>query len=155
MSQFGLQGHLNTIYETTEREFTFDVSDASSARAWQIVFRAALRECLKIDRYVLPDKLQTEYISTNDKGTYIEDKYALKYDDVAVPMYLLIPKAEPPYRPVIAFHGHGMGVNLILGNYDTCIQSPMNYVPMMNNLCPKTRRGWLSCLCAIEQQGIR
>lgn len=152
MSQFGLQGHLNTIYETTEREFTFDVSDAPSARAWQIVFRAALRECLKIDRRVLPEKLKTEYIATADKGKYIEDKYALKYDDVAVPMYLLIPKAEPPYRPVIAFHGHGMGVNLILGNYDTVSDPDALRANDENFAQQLAEDGYL--VCAIEQQGF-
>jgi len=152
MSQFGLQGHLDTIYETTERQFTFDASDSASARAWQIVFRAALLECLKIDRRIMPDIITTEYLSTTDKGSYSEDKYTLQNGDVAVPMYLLIPKADPPYRPMIVFHGHGMGVNLILGHYDNSPDA-QTYTANGENFAQRLAEdGYL--VCAIEQQGF-
>ncbi len=152
MSQFELQTHLDRIYETTERLFTFDVTDPSSARAWQIVFRVALHEALKIDYRELPDDLSAEYIATSDQGTYIQDKYALKYDDIAIPMYLLIPKAEPPYKPIVAFHGHGMGANLILGNYANDPNADMYRANDENFAQCLAQDGYL--VCVIEQQGF-
>jgi len=152
MSQFGLQNHLESIYDKTERQFTFDVSDAASARAWQIVFRASLLECLRIDRRLMPEAVRVEFLSTTDKGTYIEDKYRLMNGELPIPMYMLIPKTPPPYRPVIAFHGHGIGVNLILGNYDE-LPDAQTYTANGENFAQRLAQdGYL--VCAIEQQGF-
>jgi len=72
--------------------------------------------------------------------------------NVAVPMTILTPKTPPPYPAVLAFHGHGMGVNQILGHYpDDATRQRMtsedeNYAQRL------AQDGFL--VCAIEQQGF-
>jgi len=150
--QFQLQSHLDAIYREMNHQFEFTAKQIDEARDWQSDFRSALQECLKISGRTLPTDPTTTLISSRDKDTYVEEKHLLSVDGVATPLYMLIPKAEPPYQTVMAFHGHGMGVNVILGNFeDSKIAEASNAID--NNFAQQlAESGYL--VCAIEQQGF-
>jgi dienelactone hydrolase len=154
MTQFQLQTHLNTIYQQTEHQFEFTAQQRDEAQVWQNKFREALHDNLRVSNRIVPANPTTEKLSTIDKGSYIEEKHVLSVDGVATPLYMLIPKTEPPYRTVMAFHGHGMGVNMILGNYDNIEDEDAEmYRTNDENFAQLfAEDGYL--VCAIEQQGF-
>ena len=152
MTQFQLQGHLDTIYQQANHQFEFRAKQIDEAQDWQEKFREALLDCLKISGRTLPTNPTTTLISSTDKGSYIEEKHSLSVDGLEAPLFMLIPKAEPPYQTVMAFHGHGSGVNVILGNFDDPeITKASNAID--NNFAQQlAESGYL--VCAIEQQGF-
>ena len=101
----------------------------------------------------IPTKIPRLYLlSEQDKGLYTEQKYTFYVDDIPVPMYLLLPKTPPPYQAVLAFHGHGMGVQQILGNYPD-EQTAQQMIAHDENFAQRLAEdGFL--VCAIEQRGF-
>ncbi len=83
--------------------------------AWQAELRLALSDLLGLtDRHPLP--VQAELVQTTDRGRYMEEKRALDVGEgVLAPLYVLVPKGEPPFPTVLAFHGHDPSVQTILG----------------------------------------
>lgn len=143
---FHLQGHINHLYEQTEHLFQFHAEELDDALEWRGDFHRALTYCLKISGRTLPDEVETEKLSEIDKGTYVEEKYSLMVDGVPAPMYVLVPKGEPPYIPVMAFHGHGIGVHTILGTYPEHSGDDNNFAQQL------AQDGYI--VCAIEQRGF-
>lgn len=152
MSEFGLQNHLDRLYEEAEHQFSFDADTMTVAQQWQVDFRSALRECLKITGRTLLSQVKSEVLSIEDRGAYHQEKHQIIIDDLSIPMYLLIPKTDPPYEPVMVFHGHGMGVNLILGNYADSDMAETYDANGENFAQRLAEDGYL--VCAIEQQGF-
>jgi dienelactone hydrolase len=152
MTQLHLQAHLDNIYQQTDHQFEFAATHLREAQVWQLKFRKALRDCLKITGRRLPEKFTAQQVSSIDKGTYTEEKHIIVVDGVATPLYLLVPKSEPPYPALIAFHGHGTGVHHILGNYDDPELADMNRAKDENFAQRFAEDGYL--VCAIEQQGF-
>ena len=152
LAQFQLQTHLDTIYEGTAHQFEFRATNADDAQVWQTEFREALRDCLKISGRMLPANPKTELLSTTDKGNYIEEKHVLMVDGVDAPLFMIIPKAEPPYQTVIAFHGHGPGVKVILGNIDDSAMAEASRAVDNNFAQQLAESGYL--VCAIELRGF-
>ena len=152
MSQFHLQTHLDNIYKDTEHQYGFKAQNLDEAQDWQGQFREALFNALKISGrdLVVPN---VEKLSATDKGTYIEEKHTLHIDDVETPMYVLMPKSDPPYRSVLAFHGHGkLGVHTILGNYQDATIAKTHRDNNDNFAQRLAEDGFL--VCAIEQRGF-
>jgi dienelactone hydrolase len=153
VTQFQLQTHLDTIYQDTDHQFEFKATNSVEVEVWQAEFRDVLRDCLKIAGRTLPTNPIIELISTTDKESYIEEKYALSVDGVATPLYMLIPNSEGPYQTVMVFHGHGMGVNMVLGNYESVPESADSFLANDDNFAQQlAQNGYL--VCAIEQQGF-
>lgn len=152
MTQFHLQAHLDNIYQQTEHQFGFTASYLRDAQVWQLKFRKALRNCLKIAGRSLPETPIGQKVSSIDKGTYTEEKHVLQIDGVATPLYLLTPKSEPPYPALVAFHGHGKGVHHILGNYDDPELAELHKSNDENFAQRFAEDGYM--VCAIEQQGF-
>jgi len=143
---FHLQGHMNNLYEQTDHLFEFHAEELEVALEWQADLHRALSYCLKITGRALPEQITTEILSSTDKGSYIEEKHLIIIDSVPAPMYMLIPKGEPPYTPVMAFHGHGIGVHTILGTYPEHSSDDNNFAQQL------AQDGYL--VCAIEQRGF-
>ena len=138
MGQFELQSHLDTLWR--ERP-----SAANPTREQlTALLGLAQREAVP----VTAAKLQSV-----DCGSYQEEKYSLAVGEgVQTPMYLLIPKTEPPYTPVLAFHGHDPSVNYILGHYPDEATAVHNRSRHNNYAQALAEAGCL--VCAVEQRGM-
>jgi len=149
---FRLQTHLDNVNDSLSRQFALNVTTPEGFELWQEQFRPALADILRIKNRIPEGAPETELLSTVDRGDYIEEKHCLFLDDVPIPMYLLIPKARPPYKAILAFHGHGIGVQQILGNYaDEATRQKMTAAD--ENFAQQfAEDGYL--VCAIEQQGF-
>src|SRR5262249_35925503 len=86
-------------------------------------------------------------------GDYVEERYALDVGEgVAAPMFILIPKTPPPYKAILAFHGHGPGVQGILGHYPDANTEASELARDENYAQALARQGYL--VCALEQRGF-
>ncbi len=94
-----------------------------------------------------------EKLQSADCGSYVEEKYSLDVGDgVEAPMYILVPKTEPPYTPILAFHGHDPSVQYILGHYPDEDTAKINYSNHNNYAQALAEAGYL--VCAVEQRGM-
>jgi dienelactone hydrolase len=117
------QEHLSTVdylwqcYDAQPRQLAFRAETLEQWRAWRDTLRAQLIECLggfSADRC----DLSAQVVEVVEEQDYRREKvYFYSEPGVAVPCYVLVPhSASPPYRPVIALHGHGSdGARLVLG----------------------------------------
>ena len=87
---FGLQAHLDSQYEAVSRQFALNVTTREGFELWQEEFRPALADVLRIKNRIPDGVPQTELLSKEDRGNYIEEKHRLQLDAVSIPMYLLI-----------------------------------------------------------------
>ncbi|MEZ4668282.1 MAG: alpha/beta hydrolase family protein [Anaerolineae bacterium] len=149
---FQLQDHLDNHFRTTTHRYAFHATTPAELADWQQRFRAELSHLLGIADRPTPPAPSSQRLSIVDKGSYHEEKHALTVDDVQVPLYLLIPKAPPPHRLVMAFHGHGPGVNLILGNDPDAATHATNLALDENFAQRFAEDGYM--VCAIEQRGF-
>lgn len=113
---FHLQPSLDQLYKESAQKFAFQGETPQALEEWQAQFQDALSQLLGLNGRISLQIPHAQKLHSTDKGAYFEEKYALDVGDSLAPLYLLIPKTEPPYMPVLAFHGHGSGVQLILGN---------------------------------------
>lgn len=149
---FHLQEHLKRELAEQAHQFAFTARTEAEFSEWQSDFREALTDLLGLSGRLPSHVSETMILRSEDKGRYIEEKHVISLDDVSVPMYLLIPKAPPPYKAIVALHGHGMGVKQILGHYpDEAITQKM--LSQDENFAQRfAKEGYL--VCAIEQQGF-
>ncbi len=150
---FELKSHTETLYDSLPRQLAFRAQSAQEFTGWQTALRAKILDLLGIAGRVVPSAPTATLISTADRGEYIEEKYALDVGEaVAAPMYVLVPKTEPPYRPVMAFHGHDPSAQNILGNYPDEATAAENLAVDGNWARELARAGFL--VCAVEQRGF-
>ena len=94
-----------------------------------------------------------EKLRTIDCGSYWEEKYSLSVGEgVQSPIYLLIPKTDPPYTAVLAFHGHDPSVQYILGHYPDEEMAVVQRGNDNNYAEALAQAGYL--VCAVEQRGM-
>ncbi len=100
-----------------------------------------------------PPEAVSELLSVTQREGYAEEKHALDVGEgIKAPVYILVPEGEPPFKPVLVFHGHNPNVQYILGNYpDGDIAREMrakdnNYAQAL------AQAGYL--VCAVEQRGF-
>ena len=100
-----------------------------------------------------PSQPRAELLQSQDRGEYVEEKYALDVGEgVDAPMYVLVPKTAPPYKAILGFHGHDPSVQNILGNYPD-EQTARENLAVDGNWAQKlARAGYL--VCAVEQRGF-
>ncbi len=149
---FKLQKHLENYNQSVKRRFSFKANSQVELIEWQRQFRDELSKLLGIANRPLPDSPYSELLSKDDKGRYYEEKYTLAIDDVLVPLFLLIPKTPPPHKVILAFHGHGPGVQLILGNERDPATRATHLAVDENFAQHFAEDGYM--VCAIEQQGF-
>jgi len=106
-------------YAPADAPFAFRARTQAEAALWQTEARAALADTLGFQHgEAIP--LQPEIIERVDRGDFVREKILLHTAaDVAMPVYLLLPKAgDRPLATVLAFAGHGYGAKDIVGLWE-------------------------------------
>jgi hypothetical protein len=152
-TSFHLQAHVDDLYRKQTPRLAFKAASADEFQMWQYTLREKLRELLVIDGRVLPTSVDAVLLDSVDMGDYVEQKYALDVGEgVRAPMFLLIPKTPPPYKPLLALHGHGRGVQDILGHYPDAEMEREQLARDEDYAQSLARAGHL--VCALEQRGF-
>jgi hypothetical protein len=153
MNLFHLQDHLDSLYVSAPRQLAFNAGTVDEFAAWQRALRAKVLDLLGIAGRRLPQTVSAEPLASVDCGEYVEEKYALDVGEgVRAPMYLLVPKTPPPYKPILAFHGHNPSVQYILGHYPDAATAQTKLAVDCNFAQELARAGYL--VCAVEQRGF-
>jgi len=151
-ASFPLQDHLDQIHLTTSRKFAFKARTLKDYLIWQQALRIELSQLLGMERHS-PAPLTAEIIQYVDREKYIEEKYAIDVGEgVQAPIYLLTPKHEPPYKPILVFHGHDPSVQYCLGNYPDDETTRINLATDNNYANALAEAGYL--VCVVEQRGM-
>lgn len=97
----------------------FRATTRDEALAWQGPTRQALEEAVGFLDTPRVDP-RPERLELVDKGDYSREKIVIRTaEQTLMPVYLLRPRdARPPYRTVLALHGHGYGVKDIVGLWE-------------------------------------
>ena len=149
---FSLQDHLDKVYSTSPRKFAFSARTLKDYSIWQADFRAELNRLLCLENHP-PASLAVESIQSIDRGSYTEEKLSLDVGEgIQAPIYLLTPKHEPPYKPILVFHGHDPSVQYCLGNYPDEETARANLAIDNNYAKALAEAGYL--VCVVEQRGF-
>lgn len=149
---FSLQDHLDKVYSTSPRKFAFNARTLKEYSIWQADFRTELTRLLGLENHP-PAPLAVESIQSIDRGSYTEEKLSLDVGEgIQAPIYLLTPKHEPPYKPLLVFHGHDPSVQYCLGNYPDEETARANLAIDNNYAKALAEAGYL--VCVVEQRGF-
>src|SRR5512135_933720 len=108
-------------YEAGPRQLAFRARTLDEWQVWRKTLHARLAECLgelPVSREADRCDLAPQVVEVVEEQDYRREKVVFYSEPgVAVPCYVLTPRtALPPYRPLIALHGHGSdGARLLLG----------------------------------------
>jgi len=150
---FALQPHLDKLYKHSPRNLALTATTADEFADWKRTLRNELVELLGIARRELPPKIQAEKLQMIDRGDYVEEKYALNVSEgVYAPIYILVPKIPPPYKPIMVFHGHNPSVQYVLGQYPDEATARARLAVDNNYAQALAQAGYL--VCAVEQRGF-
>lgn len=152
-SQFHMQSELDKLYVQKPRQLAFQASSKEEFAIWKRTLRMKIAEILGMAGRTAPKSVEAELLQSIDRGDYLEEKYALDVgENTKAPMYVLVPKSEPPYKPIMAFHGHGPGVRTILGTDEQGKSLPEN--PHFDGKFARAmaKAGYL--VVALEQRGF-
>ena len=112
---FHLQAHVDHLYQQP-RKLAFQARSPAEFERWQRDLRGKVAELLGITGRKLPATVEARLITRTDRGSYTEEKLAIDTDEgTQTPLYVLVPKTEPPYKPIPVFHGHNPSVHYVLG----------------------------------------
>jgi len=149
---FSLQDHLDNLYSANARKFAFKARTLKDYLIWQASFRLELTALLGLQDHP-PASLALQLIQSVDRGTYIEEKFRLDVGEgVQAPIYLLTPKHDPPYKPILVFHGHDPSAQYCLGNYPDEETARVNLATDNNYARAFAEAGYL--VCVVEQRGM-
>lgn len=149
---FSLQEHLDHIYSASARKFAFAARTLEEYSFWQSAFRAELTHLLGLQNHP-PASLVTQKVHSLDRGTFIEEKLSLDVgEDVQAPLYLMIPKRQPPYQPILVFHGHDPSAQYCLGHYPDEETTRAN-LKLDNNYAQALAEARY-LVCVVEQRGM-
>jgi hypothetical protein len=148
---FGLQPHLDWLY-TNHRRMRLKATTFAEFETWQTALRGEVVKLLGLaNRPGVPVSVRP--LNKVDRGSYTEEKLSLDVGEgVETPIYLLIPNQPPPYKAVLAFHGHDPSVQYLLGNYPDTISERENLNAENNYAQALAQAGYL--VCAVEQRGM-
>jgi hypothetical protein len=148
VTQFNLQSHLGALLA---KQLPPPPTTAQFA-AWQTALRSKLAQLLGLANRPSVS-VKAVQLSALDCGSYVEEKYSLDVGEgVQAPMYLLVPKVEPPHTPILAFHRHDPSVQYILGHYPDEATAAHNHNSHNNYAQALAQAGYL--ICAVEQRGM-
>ncbi len=107
------------LYHPENAPLRFQAATREEALQWQAATRPAFQEALGFAQ-LPPADFEPECLEKVDKGDYIREKWLIRtWEHALMPFYLLVPKqVKPPYRLVLALHGHGYGVKDIVGLWE-------------------------------------
>jgi hypothetical protein len=152
-SRFDLSDHFHALYDRAPRELALAAETPEEFQDWRQEVRVKAAALLGIESTSPPAAIDSAPVHTKDRGAFVEEKHALSVEqDVEAPVYLLIPKTEPPHRPVMVFHGHNLSIQPVLGHYDTQDQARANRGKDGNYAEALVRAGFL--VCGVEQRGF-
>jgi len=112
--------YLNRVYAKTPRLLSFNATNLNQWKSWRRKLRKKVLELVGgFPKTRCPLKPRLDY--TKQKKTHtLEKAYIYTEPDVAVPLYVLKPRnVKPPYKAIIALHGHGSGARGIVGQEKT------------------------------------
>jgi hypothetical protein len=151
-ARFGLQQHVDHLYSTEPRQLAFRAETREMFAAWQQRLRQQVSALLGIAGRTLPSTFPVEELQRVDREPYVEVLYALDIGEVQVPLYVLVPKAEPPFKPILVFHGHSPAPEYEIGRYPN-EEETARALAMDNNYAQAlARAGYLTCL--VVQRGF-
>ncbi len=105
---FALQSSLDSLYDDCLRRSESGARDS---------LREDFRRVLGLAARNLPP-IAAERISTIERAKHIEEKIRLSAGEgVSIPVFVLVPKARPPFKPVLVFPGHDPGIEYCIGNF--------------------------------------
>ena len=149
---FTIQPHLDHLYSSSPRKFVFTARTLKDYLIWQADFRAELTRLLGLENHP-PASCIAEHVQTIDRGLYTEEKLSLDVGEgVQAPIYLLTPKHEPPYKPILVFHGHDPSAQYCMGNYPDEETERINLAIDNNYAKALAEAGYL--VCVVEQRGM-
>jgi dienelactone hydrolase len=149
---FILQPHLDHLHSSSPRKFAFSARTLKDYSIWQADFRTELARLLGLENHP-PASCAAEHLQTIDRHTYTEEKLSLDVGEgVRTPIYLLTPKQEPPYKPILVFHGHDPSAQYCLGNYPDEETTRANLAVDNNYARALAEAGYL--VCVVEQRGM-
>jgi dienelactone hydrolase len=152
-TQFHLQASLDHAYDEAPPGMAFGVQSAADFPAWQAALREKARELLGLGGRTPPTAPTATPIQRLDRGSYVEEKMALEVGGgVMAPIYVLIPKREPPYTPILVFHGHNPSVQYVLGQFPDAATAADRLAADNNYAQALAEAGYL--VCAVEQRGF-
>src|SRR3989304_4885223 len=104
--RFTLQDHLDFLYTARPGRLAYRAKTLAEFEVWQAAFRRELLRLLGLEnRSPLPG--MAEKWQMIDRGTDVEEKDRLEVgEQVSAPMYVLVPKKTPPFKPILVFNGH-------------------------------------------------
>lgn len=151
LMMFTLQRHLDDLSAQTPR-LALRAHTSAELQIWQSTLRSEIARLLGIaERQAAP--VNAEKIASIDRGAYVEEKYRLDCGEhVQTPMYLLVPKGAPPFKPILAFHGHAASAQYMLGNFPDAATARAQLAIENNYAQALAQAGYL--VCAIEQRGL-
>lgn len=151
-TRFSLQAHIDALYTTKPRRLTVRTESEAAFGAWQREFRQAVAQILGIAGRMLPQSIPAEKLSSVQRAGYTEEKYALQTAELDIPVYILVPDGEPPFKPVLLFHGHNPQPEYVLGHYPD-EATAAEYLAIDNNYAQVlAQTGYL--VCVVVQRGF-
>jgi dienelactone hydrolase len=105
---FALQRHLDILYDDGLQRLQSGTRDS---------LRDDFRRTIGLPAGSLPP-VSAEVIHSIERTKHTEEKIRLSAGEGAsIPVYVLVPKMRPPYKPVLVFPGHGPGIQYCIGNF--------------------------------------
>lgn len=147
-----LQTHLDRLYQENAALFSFKASNLADFETWQQPFRSQLKQLVGIEgrnhqNYGL------QIIRSDDHPFYTEQFLGMTVaKGEIIPMYVLVPKKDPPYRSILVFHGHDPSAQYCLGNYPDERTKKQNLANDNNYAQVLAEAGYL--VCVVEQRGM-
>jgi dienelactone hydrolase len=150
---FTLQSHVDYLYANKPRRLAFEARTADEFAVWQQSLRGEVVDLLGLNGRTAPPNPHAEKLQVIDRGKYVEELYALDVGEgVTANMYVLVPKAAPPYKAIMGFHGHNPSVQYILGNFPNEQAAQEGRAIDDNFAQALAEAGYL--VCAVEQRGF-
>jgi len=151
-ARFALKPHLDFLYQARPELLALRATTREEFEGWQSALRSRLAQLLGLEgREPIPPSVEKLYAV--DRDFYIEEKYCLDVGEQAhAPMYVLVPRRAPPFKPVLVFHGHEPGVQFILGHGAGDDTAPETQPGDGNYAQTLAQAGYL--VCAVEQRGL-
>jgi dienelactone hydrolase len=108
-------------YERSKPRLAFRAGPREKVAAWQDTLHRKLADLSGLERMAAwrcEPRLQEDV--PEDMGDHLRQRVVLQTaPDYGMPLYVLKPKSEGPFKPVIALHGHGRGKADVVGLTET------------------------------------
>lgn len=149
---FSLQSHLDWLYGQKCLKYALRATSLQEFQIWRDSFKSELRILLGIDKRE-SRSFTVEFIKAVDHELYEEQDFKIDIEEeVAIPVFVLVPKSNPPYHPILVFHGHDPSAQYCMGNYPDSLVRKKNLTQDNNYAQALAEAGFL--VCVVEQRGL-